>query len=202
MQTVEPDASSLAGWIKFNPKEFTFPPKSSQFVRYSIIPRGELQAGEYWGGIQFEPLTEQVASSTNGRGVSASIKVITSILVPIYGRYGDYTLSATIDSLEARRTEKGLLLRAIITNTCPGGLRIGGDYEITDAAGEQVSSGALTRSFILPRSTRIVKALVTQSLPPGVYTLSIQVRDRKTKEALAAGNTSFSIAAPPEKASK
>ncbi len=33
LQIVEPDEHSLVPWIKFNPKEFTLPPKSRRAVR-------------------------------------------------------------------------------------------------------------------------------------------------------------------------
>ncbi len=193
MEIIPPDERSLAPWIKFNPREFTLAPKSSQHVRYSIIPRGQLEPGEYWGGIEFEPLLEKMKVQDDAKNVSATVTVITSILVPIYGRYGDYEVSAALDSLTAVANGDSIFIRSIVENNSPGGLRLGGNYEILDSTGNTIAKGKLSPTFILPLAIRRVSAIVKKAIQDGRYTLKLNLLDRQTNQPLVSGETLFEV---------
>ena len=193
MEEIPPDGHSLASWIKFNPKEFTLAPKSSQNVRYSVIPNGRLEVGEYWGGIFFEPLVEKFNVLDTTNGVATKVKVVMSVLVPILGKYGDFEFSARLEMLEAKVTDKGISLRSVITNTSLGGLRLGGEYEIVDSSNQVAATGKFPAAFILPTGGMTISALVKQSLSQGTYTVRGRYFDRKTNQLFTSGETTFKV---------
>lgn len=193
IEMIPVDKHSLAPWIKFNPKEFTLAPKSSQYVRYSVIPQARLEAGEYWGGVHFEPLVEQTQNLGDQKGVTASVKVITSILVPFFGQYGAFDFSARMDTLRAVVTAKGILIKSIVVNTGRSGLRLGGDYDIIDPAGKIAATGKLPVGFILPEGILEMSLLHPDTLPQGRYTAKVRCRDRKNNQLLASGETKFEV---------
>jgi hypothetical protein len=194
LETIPPDQHSLAPWIKFNPKEFTLAPKASQNVRYSVIPSGKLETGEYWGGIYFEPLDAQKTNLVDSlSGVTRTIRVIMSIVVPILGKYGDFEVSARVDFLEAGVADTVVVIKSVVTNTSLGALRLGGEYDIVDSAGQVVAMGKLDDAFILPAKGLIMKTWLKQSMPPGAYTARLRYHDRKTQRVLTSSETRFEI---------
>lgn len=73
-------ASSLSGWIKFNPRQFTLQPKEGQTVRFTIrIPR-DAAAGERRGMIAFE---QTVPYEGQGAGATARVQVTSTIYVAV-----------------------------------------------------------------------------------------------------------------------
>jgi hypothetical protein len=194
LETIPPDQHSLAPWIKFNPKEFTLPPKATQNVRYSVIPNGKLETGEYWGGIYFEPLDAEKANLVDSlSGVTRTIRVIMSIVVPILGKYGDFEVSARVDFLEATVADTVVVIKSVLTNTSLGALRLGGEYDIVDSAGQIVATGKLADAFILPAKGLIMNTWVKQQISPGAYTARLRYHDRKTKRLLTVSETRFEI---------
>lgn len=193
IEMVPIDKHSLAPWIKFNPKEFTLAPKSSQYVRYSVIPTARLEVGEYWGGVHFEPLVEQNHELGSGKGVTASVKVVTTVLVPFFGQYGDFDFSARMDTLRAVVTEKGVVIKSTVVNTGRSGLRLGGDYDIIDPLGKVAATGKLPLGFILPEGVLEMSTLYAEALPQGRYTAKVRCLDRKTNQLLVSGETKFEV---------
>lgn len=193
IEMVPIDKHSLAPWIKFNPKEFTLAPKTSQYVRYSVIPTARLEAGEYWGGVHFEPLVEQTHDLGTQKGVTASVKVVTTVLVPFFGQYGEFDFSARMDTLGAVVTDKGVMIKSTVVNTGRSGLRLGGDYDIIDPLGKVAATGKLPLGFILPEGILEVSTLYAEALPQGSYTAKVRCLDRKTNQLLATGETKFEV---------
>ena len=65
LKTIEPDENSSAGWIKFNPREFSLPARGRRVIRFVMIPQGNLVDGDYWSSIELESLK---VSKVNVRG--------------------------------------------------------------------------------------------------------------------------------------
>jgi len=194
LETVPPDQHSLAPWIKFNPKEFTLAPQASQNVRYSVIPSGKLETGEYWGGIYFEPLDAEKTSFRDSlNGATKTLNVFMSIVVPILGKYGDFKVSARVDLLEAAVADTVVVIKSVVTNTSLGALRLGGEYDIVDSAGQVAKTGKLADAFIFPANGLIMNTWVKQSLSPGAYTARLRYHDRKTKRSLTSSETRFEV---------
>lgn len=183
---VKPDEYSLAEWIKFNPKEFTLPPKSSRVIRFTVVQNGRnLRPHEYWGAIQFTPLTGATYTSKPDKsGRTVSVKVITDVLIPIYGEMHETVYGGRISDITAGQSKKELTMAAMIANTGGGGLRLSGDWKIYDAGtGDLVKTIPVKFLLILPKQKRHLKTTVADHLPAGKYSimLSLNYKDGKTK---------------------
>jgi hypothetical protein len=182
LQVVPPDKNSLAPWLKFNPKEFTLPAKSRRAVRFVIVPQGKLVANsEYWGSIELESLkTNEARSADDGAGRTMSIKVMTSVLVPIFATMGDIKYNAQLESIkivpEVGKT--GKRIEAQVNNQGRGSLIATVQYSILDASGEIVKEDIFGRSFILPESKRLFSRVIEgDDIPQGQYTVKVECND-------------------------
>ena len=108
VEQVPPDEHSLAQWTKLNPREFTLPARGSRVIRLSVIPPKNLAPGEYWAAIEFQPLEGRVSKSDDGEGRSVRLEVVASIMVPLVGQAGELRYGASLEGLEAWRTETGV----------------------------------------------------------------------------------------------
>ena len=118
MKKVLPDENSLVPWIKFNPKEFTLPPKSNRTVRFVIVPKGKaISKREYWCFMELESLKENSASATDAGGRTMKIRVVPSILVPIFATKGDISYSAAVEEVKIVPRKSDVCIKSIINNT-------------------------------------------------------------------------------------
>lgn len=175
---VRPDDYSLAPWIKFNPKEFTLPPHSSRVIRFTVVQGGRnVRPHEYWGAIQFTPLTGATYTSKpdkNGRTVS--VKVITDVLIPIYGETHGTVYGGRISDITAGKKKKKVTLGAMITNTGGGGLRLSGDWKVYKAGTDDlVKTIPIKFLLILPKQKRRLATTLSDSLPAGKYTVALSL---------------------------
>ena len=102
----DPDEHSLVSWIKFNPAELTIAPKSSRLVRFVIVPQGKLIPGEYWAAMELESLNTQVGKGEDKGGHEMEIRVLTSVLVPIFGSVGTVRYDGTFDEFKVTAAPK------------------------------------------------------------------------------------------------
>jgi len=126
VRRIQPDEHSLASWIKFNPTEFTLPPKTKRAVRYTIIPKGKLKAGEYWGAMELESLNTTVGSGKDERGTEYQVEVISTILVPLFGRFGNVRYQGVVKEVKITPKGTGQCIELSVENTGEGRLLIEG----------------------------------------------------------------------------
>jgi len=194
-ETVEPDGQSMADWIKFNPREFTLGAGESRTIRLSVLAPGNLDDGEYWAALRFEPLVGLMNRSEATDGKSVAIEVRASILVPVVGRKGDLLFRCDLTELKAWRSEGGLAVVASVANVGTGRARVTGTYEVLDAAGEPVADGPLGEDTILAGGRRSFERLVKGDYPPGEYTIRVRCTSKNFEDVLA-GQTRVRDEAP------
>lgn len=190
---VKPDEYSLAEWIKFNPKEFTLPPKTSRLVRFTIVvdPR-KLKTREYWGAIEFTPLSGASFSSADKEGRKMEFKVITALLIPIYGQMPGVEYSGEIENVKAEQSDGRLRLSATIENVGEGGLRTKGQWQIfSKESGELVKQIPTSSHLVLPRQKRNLVTNVDQSIPAGNYTVTLIMEYKNGKTMSGQGDVSL-----------
>lgn len=168
---------SLSAWIKFNPQEFVLPPKSSRMVRYSIIPQGKLKPYEYYGAIQFVPLTVAHLTSNDNKGHSVDIKIVSIIIVPIYGYVKGTKYSGQLKSMDIKKEDDGSLsINSIIVNTGDGVLRLNGKCQFTGSSGKTAAEKDIKQQFIFPKEERFVKVKIKEILKPDKYTVKFYLK--------------------------
>ncbi len=174
LQLISPNHQSLATWVKFNPKEFTLPPNSKRVVRFVVLPRGKLTDGEFWGAMELESLNTDMITDTDQEGRKVSIKVVPSVLVPIFGRSGKINHKGMIDDIELKRIPDGSAISAQLTNTGLGRLFVRGHYSVINEDNVEVMSGSMPRGLVLSGLSRRFESLSERELPSGRYQLRIE----------------------------
>ncbi|WP_300458656.1 hypothetical protein [Desulfobacula sp.] len=169
----KPDENSLVPWIKFNPKEFSLPPKSNRAVRYVIVPKGKIESKEYWGFMELQSLKMNTVSANDNAGRKMKLKIIPAILVPIFATKGEISYSATVEETQLVTTEKGLEIDSMVKNTGQGHLLIKGIYEMINSSGDVVEKGGLGKGYILPGGQRRFKRTINPEIPKGDFTLNV-----------------------------
>ncbi len=189
---IKPDDYSLAKWIKFNPKEFTLPPKSSRQIRFTIIAKKNLKPQEYWGAIQFMPLTGQRYSQEDESGHHVQFQLITALLIPIYGETLGVNYGGSVDRVDSEQTSQ-LHLGAVIHNTGDGGLRLRGQWEVSNSeTGDVVLSKEVDPILLFPQRKRRLKLDVDKPLPPGHYVTRIRL-EQKSPKLFLTGQNEFAV---------
>ncbi|OGW83596.1 MAG: hypothetical protein A2987_02905 [Omnitrophica bacterium RIFCSPLOWO2_01_FULL_45_10] len=169
LKEVPLDEYSLAGWIKFNPKEFVLPPKTSRMVRFSVIPQGKVATREYWGAIEFMPLKGSNVKAEDGKGHIFNLQVLSVILVPIYGFVDGTLYSGRIDDISIKKLKDKTYLYCGVTNTGDGILRLKGSCQILDSSGTVVEEIGLKHIIAFTKKERLVKSEIKTPLKPGTY---------------------------------
>lgn len=173
------DEYSLAKWIKFNPKEFSLPPKSSREVRFTIIRKKNIEQREYWGAIQFVPLQGTKYTQNDGEGREVSVQMLTNLLIPIYGSMDGTVHTGAIDKLSGEFIDDRLSLSATINNTGEGGLRLQGEWTVLEkTSGKEVLTQAISPFLVLPKQKRNLTILSADKIIPGNYIFRVQLTER------------------------
>lgn len=176
-----PDEHSLAPWIRFNPTEFTLPPRSQQAVRYVIIPPQKLRAGEYWGAMELESLKSVKASSTDSSGREYQIEVIPSILVPIFGTVGSVRYQGNVKEVSVIPKDGKKMIVVSVENTGEGRLRMEGTYEIRNSSGVAIEKGSLAKSYVFPGVDQVFTTALKADLKEGRYHVRVEFRSPQLK---------------------
>jgi hypothetical protein len=167
---------SLAPWIKFNPRELTLAPGTQRAVRFAIIPRGKLEPGEHWAAMEMESLAvNEMLSKDDKSGRSVKVKVMTTIVAPIFGTVGKISYAGQVKDLQVQVENGAVVLKALIAATGSGRLQVKGDYEIVDAAGKTVDSSPFAAGYVFRGAQRWFTRKITAALPRGEYTVRIRV---------------------------
>jgi hypothetical protein len=189
VQTVPPDAHSLAPWIKCNPREFSLAPKASRAIRLTVIPPPSLAPGEYWAAVWFEPLSMPVDSTADSTSRKGQVHLMTNVLIPIFGQVPRVDYRGELTNLAAVRDPGGIRLVARLTNTGSGRLQVKGSYEILNAGGTQVAHGLIGEDTILAGGVRDFPQFAQGEFPDPEYTIRVRYESPKLAAVLA-GQTS------------
>lgn len=194
LKETDPDEHSLAGWVKFNPKEFVLPPQTSRVVRFSVIPEGKVRSREYWGAIEFMPLQGAKVISQDNKGQSFNLEVLSVVLVPIYGYVEGTKYSGAVKDIGFRNEKGKAYVYSSFLNTGDGVLRLTGACRIIDSSGSVVDEIGLKSVVVFTGSERIIRSAVKKTLPPGRYRAKIDLKssDPHSKVELSA-ETEFNL---------
>ena len=185
LRRVPPNAKSLAPWVKFNPKELVLPPKSKRSVRFVIVPRGKVKAGEYWGAMELESLKAGIRSSKDDAGREIRIEVIPTILVPVFAQMGEVVHRGSVMSVHMVRGKTGPTLQTRVVNRGTGRLLLHGNYTLTDAAGRKVATGVCGHGYVMPSTRRRYAVPIKVPLGAGTYSASIRFTSPQLKVPLS-----------------
>jgi hypothetical protein len=167
---------SLASWIRFNPRELTLAPGTQRAVRFAIIPRGKLEKGEHWAAMELESLTvNEIVSKDEKSGRSTKVKVVTTILVPIFGTVGEASYSGEVKDLQVRVENNAIALKALLAATGSGRLQVKGSYQIVDASGKVIDTGPFAAGYVFRGGQRWFTRNIEAAIPKGEYTVKVSV---------------------------
>ncbi|MBT8140517.1 MAG: hypothetical protein KJP25_12190 [Gammaproteobacteria bacterium] len=174
VQLAEETEHSMASWIKFNPKEFHLPPKSKRLVRFVVLPKKKVEDGQYWAAMELESLEGRDYSTKDEQGRTFNLKVIPSVLAPMFGRAGKISPDFEIKTEALLKNPRGQNVFEIeIGNKGNAVLNFRGYYQIEDSNNEVVHESAMDGGLLLRDKTRKYVTLIDPELPPGNYTLKI-----------------------------
>jgi P pilus assembly chaperone PapD len=179
-----PDENSLASWIKFNPKEFSLPPKTKRSIRFVIVPPGKIDSKEYWGFMELQSLKTNITSTEDKKGRTMKLTVIPTIIVPIFATKGEISYSATLGETRVVDTEKGLEINTMVKNTGKGHLVLIGNFEMIDSSGGMIKKGGMGKNYILPGGQRKFKGIVNTEISKGDFTVNVAYSSSKLKGIL------------------
>lgn len=163
--------STLSGWIKFNPRQFTVGPRETQIVRFTIKIPGDATPGERRGMITFEqtvPYTDQLA------GATARVQVTSTIYVAVL----PIERTCELVKSEIRFDDKPSLTTIAIdlSGTGNGHFRGTGVYEIfKDGEQDRFIRGAFEPLVVMPQVTTRFFGAWKGRLEPGKYKVVVTI---------------------------
>jgi hypothetical protein len=190
------DAFSIAPMLKFNPREFVVEGKSSRTVRFSVIGTPDMEPGEYWAALEFEPL-EQNSVSAEEDGRSVSINIRSAIIIPVYAWAGERTHQADFLNLKATKGEEGIEVEATMANTGTGHLVVQAEYDVLDEGGATLASGVIGRQIVLRETRRIFEGKIADVDPREGLRIRVRLRAKQFEEVLT-GETPLDLSATGE----
>lgn len=194
IKELSPDEYSLTTWIKFNPQEFVLPPKSSRAVRYSVIPQGKLKAYEYRGAIEFIPLKAANVKSQDDAGHIINLKVISVVLVPIYGYVRGTKNSGNLKQIAVNQQKDEIEVTFTVVNTGNGVLRLDGICQIITSAGKVADELGYKKIAVFPKNERIIKMKTRKELKPDNYILKVRLKSIDSRsDIILSGETKFAL---------
>jgi hypothetical protein len=176
IKLIAPDEHSLAPWIVFNPKEFAMAPNSQRKIRFAVSPKGKLRTGEYWAAMELESLDATSLKGSTETGGGYNIKVIPSILVPIFGKVGNVRYRGMSKEIKVVSEGKGKTIETWFANTGEGRIFFKGEYEIVSESGKAIESGELGRAYILPGGIVKFSTAVKTEMETGTYTVKVRYK--------------------------
>jgi hypothetical protein len=176
---------SLADWIKLNPRELDIAAKSERTVRFAIMPPKGVQPGEYWAGIELESLRRSKAEAVTDAGTSMGVELVTSVIVPVFGRAGKLNYSGTLGSLALVAERDGApAIQVLVANSGTGRFLAQGDYTLVDASGATAATGLFGKGHVYRANERLFSKRLDSDIPAGSYTAKIKFTAPELDEPL------------------
>ncbi len=191
MQQAEPDSFAVQDWIKFNPREFTLAPNEQQQIRYTLIVPQDADVGDYWGALEFMPLTtETVTSHDSTHQTNVKLVVSSAIVVPIFVQIGDVDYKWSIMEMQAHEVGDNAEVAITLSNVGNGRVPFRTELDVVDSSGAVIAHQERGEISLFPFSERVVSLKVTDPIPIGMYTVRARVASDKANDMLA-GETRF-----------
>ena len=179
VQTVPPDEHSMASWIKCNPREFTLGPGTTRAIRLTVLPPKSLPPGEYWAAVWFEPLKGLEAHLQDTLGAKANMRVMTNILVPVYGRVPQVNYRCELADMVALRTADTVSIATRVINTGSARVRVKGSFEILAGDGTKAGEGLIGEDMILAGGERVFRQAFVGKFPAKEYMVRVRYESKK-----------------------
>lgn len=176
---------SIAPMVKFNPAEFELPGNSTRQIRFIVLTRGKLKPGEYWAGMEVESLQAKVVKGKDDGGREFNIKVVPSVLVPIFGKVGKVMYAGKMGEIQLGGSGEKPQLSIKAINEGDGRLVCNATFEILDTAGKVVQEGQLGKSYVF-RGSMIALKNFLKPLPAGQYVVRIKTTSAQLPEPMLA----------------
>jgi P pilus assembly chaperone PapD len=94
--------------IQFSPRQVTIAPDGDQVIRLQMMPRADMQAGEYRAHIYFQEIPDDsISAESEGENESISIglKPVYGFSVPVIYRHGSTSLKIEIADLSVQKDD-------------------------------------------------------------------------------------------------
>jgi hypothetical protein len=140
--------------------------------------------GEYWAAMELESLKTTIATGKDDAGREFQLEVIPSILVPMFGKFGNVRYGGTLKEIKVAANETGQAIQLLVGNTGEGRLVIEGQYEIRNALGEEIQKGSIPTSYVLPGMEQIFSSQLKSNLPEGNYTIRVECHSPQLKQPI------------------
>jgi hypothetical protein len=111
--------------------------------------------------------------------------VVSSILVPIFGKSGKVEVKGSLDGAKLEGGKNGPLLTCSVVNKGNGRLLVRGKYEILSDKGKSLEKGDLGYSYVLRESARDFQANLKTKLPAGNYKVKVNYASPQLKAGLS-----------------
>ncbi|MCB1060205.1 MAG: hypothetical protein KDB65_08235 [Calditrichaeota bacterium] len=182
LNTVPLVPTSLANWLKLNPREFTIAPNAVRQIRYAVIAPDTLPEGSYWCSVQFQPLPSAEDSAT----AHSRFVAISGILVPVLADKGTPSCDWSIDgdSLNTQLENGRHFVSVPVLNRGASRIPCSLHYELFDQVGSLIDSGSTPRMNVFPRSVRDFGAPLPSELKEGTYDIHVAVSSDRSKQVL------------------
>lgn len=174
------DDPSASGWIQVLPRRVLIPPLTKQTIRLLGRPPAGMPDGEYWARLEIRAKEGQVpvtgVDSTQGIQMRLNLEVRT--IIPVYYRKGPVTSGLELSDVRATLEPDSIGVRvrlkrsgnAAYIGTVRGSLRDQNNREV-----KSFSTPIAVYYDIEPRF-----GLSREGLPPGTYTLQVEVAPERT----------------------
>ena len=175
-----PDDPSASAWIQVLPRRVLIPPLTKQTIRLLGRPPANTPDGEYWARLEIRAREGQVpvtgVDSTQGIQMRLNLEVRT--IIPVYYRKGPVTSGLELGDVRATLEPDSIRVRlrlkrsgnAAYIGTVRGSLRDQNNREV-----RSFSTPIAVYYDIEPRF-----GLSRDGLPPGTYTLQVEVAPERT----------------------
>lgn len=185
LKVIQSSTRSLSEWLRFNPKEFELPPGTKRSIRYSILTPKDLEVGEYWCALEFEPLIPVTTKISREDGRNFNINVVTSALATIFAQKGEPEYKIDIASAELHPEDASSLLTLRLKNSGTAKIYLlGGEFELINDKGDSVEKGILPEFLLMRDGQRKLKIELASRIAAGNYSLKIGAQTRQTTKVI------------------
>lgn len=146
--------------------------------------------------MELESLKSKVGSSTDSEGRTIEVKVMSAILVPIFGQVGEIKHKGILKDTVVRYVNGKPVIETVAVNKGNGRLLLTARYEVLDAGGNVAAKGGMGRAYLLVGTERVFRVELKAELPPGTYRLRMTCVAPQLKKPLKSQVT-FELKPPP-----
>jgi len=134
--------------------------------------------------VELESLDTLTHKGLDAKGRELSVKVISSIVVPIFGKVGTVRYRGMSKEIKVLSEGKGKTIEAWVSNTGEGRLFLEGKYEIVNSSGKVIEDGNLGRSYVLPGGNVKFSVAVKTELETGTYTIKVNYHSTQLEKPI------------------